>query len=154
MDDLSPFCCLNSGCKLHGKRNAGNLYVRDRYGKQNLRLLCCRVCGSRFSERKGTALFGTKLPMEKSLSVLEHLHEGCGVRQTARLTKVNRATVGNLAKKAGDHAKALHDELVAFSPEDARGAVRREVGFRLQKAGALRQSSRWLVRRQLGSRGL
>ena len=139
MDDLSRFCCLNPRCQLHGKRNAGNLYVRDRYGRDRRRLLCCKTCGARFSERKGTALFGSKLVEQKSLSVLEHLSEGCGLRQTARLTKVNRKAVGRLAQKAGGHARALHDELVAFSPQDPRGAVRREVGVRRQKAGALRR---------------
>ena len=84
-------------------------------------------------------------------SVLEHLNEGCGVRQTARLTKVNRGTVGRLAQLAGEHASALHDELVAFSPADARGAVRREVGVRRAEAGTLRPG-RHAPRRQLGSR--
>jgi LacI family transcriptional regulator len=83
MEDLSRFCCQNPVCELQGKRDAGNLYVRAHYGKQQRRLLCCRVCGQRFSERKGTPLFGSKLASEKSLSVLEHLHEGCGVRRAA-----------------------------------------------------------------------
>ena len=142
MDDLSRFCCLTPSCRLCGKRDAGNLYVRQRYGKRRLRLLCCRVCQSRFSERKDTPLFGCKLDADKSLSVLEHLNEGCGVRQTARLLRVNRKTVARLAKHAGDHAKALHDELVAFSPADQRSAVRREVGVRRQKRGALRRRAR------------
>jgi transposase-like protein len=137
MDDLSRFVCVNSACGLHGKRNAGNLYVRDRYAEDDRRLLCCKVCGKRFSERRGTALFGSRLSAQTTLSVLEHLNEGCGIRQSARLTKVNRKTVGRLAEKAGAHAKAMHDELVAFSPADARSAVRREVGVRSKKAGAL-----------------
>jgi transposase-like protein len=139
MEDLSRFCCQNPACEVYGRRDAGNLYVRDRYGKDNARrLLCCKRCGVRFSERKGTALFGSKLPNEKALSVLEHLHEGCGVRQTARLTRVNRKAVGRLALEAGNHAKALHDELVAVSPSDRGGAVRREVVVRRQEAGPLR----------------
>ena len=142
MDDLARFCCLNPECRLYGQRDAGNLYVRAHYGSQRWRLLCCRACGRRFSERKGTPLFGSKLPEETSRSVLEHLNEGCGVRQTARLTKVNRGTVGRLAQLAGEHASALHDELVAFSPADARGAVRREVGVRRQEAGTLQRARR------------
>ena len=139
MEELSRFCCQNPACELHGKRDAGNLYVRDRYGKDNARrLLCCKRCGVRFSERKGTPLFGSKLPQAKALSVLEHLHEGCGMRQTARLTRVGRTTVGRLALKAGGHAKALHDELVAVSPSNRRGAVRREVVVRRQEAKELR----------------
>jgi LacI family transcriptional regulator len=139
-EDLSRFCCQNPACELHGRRDAGNLYVRDRYGRDGgRRLLCRRRCGARFSERKGTALFGSKLPEAKALSVLEHLHEGCGVRQTARLTRVNRKTVGRLAAGAGPHARALHDELVALSPSHPGGAVRREVVVRRQEAGQLRR---------------
>ncbi len=138
MDDLSRFCCLNPECPEHGKRGSDNLYVRDRYGKESRRLLCCRVCGVRFSETKGTPLFGSKLPVSKSLSILEHLSEGCGGRQTARLIRVDRKSVGRLAEKAGGHARALHDELVAFSPGNPGGADGREVVIRREKAGELR----------------
>ena len=37
MDDLSRFCCLNSGCRDHGKRGAGNLRVTSRYGPDQAR---------------------------------------------------------------------------------------------------------------------
>jgi transposase-like protein len=124
-DDLSRFCCLNLDCPLHGQRGAGNLSVRDRYGKQrHIRLLHCKACDSRFSERKGTPLFHSGLPTEKAISVLQHLVEGNGVRQTERLVGVHRDTVMRLARKAGQHAKGTHDELVAFSPGDPRGPAR------------------------------
>jgi transposase-like protein len=120
MDDLSRFCCHNPQCPHAGKRAAGNLTVCGHYGKhQTFRLLYCRGCRARFSERKGTALFNSRLPADKALSVLEHIAEGCGIRKTGRLTHVNRGAVGRLAKLAGDQSKALHDELVAFSPADA-----------------------------------
>jgi hypothetical protein len=48
-------------------------------------MLRCRTCKARFSERKGTRLFDARLPPEKVDSVLEHVAEGCGVRQTGRL---------------------------------------------------------------------
>src|SRR5665213_2769475 len=128
MDDVSRFCCQNPRCREHGKRGLGNLYVRARYGKaKSRRLLCCRICDQRFSESKGTPLFGCKLAPEKCLSILEHLSEGCGIRQTARLVKVDRKTVGRLSGKSGGHAKALHDELVAFSPGDPGSADGRKV---------------------------
>ena len=50
--------------------------------------------------------------------VLQHLAEGNGTRQTARLTGVHRDTVTRLARLAGAHARGAHDELVAFSPRD------------------------------------
>ena len=118
MDDLSRFCCLNSRCPDHGKRGAENLTVTGRYGPgKSRRMLRCQSCRVRFSERKGTPLFDSRLAPEKLESVLEHIAEGCGVRQTGRLCKVNRNTVGRLSRLAGAHAHDLHDELVAFSPE-------------------------------------
>ena len=123
-DDLNRFCCLNRDCPDYGRRGAGNLTVPMRYGPQRLRLLRCRSCKARFSEFKGTPLFHSRLPRDKVLAILEHLAEGCGVRQTARLVGVNKDTVTRLALLAGQHAKAAHDELVAFSPLHPRGPVR------------------------------
>jgi transposase-like protein len=119
MDDLSRFCCLNSDCPEHGTRGAGNLTVTHRYGPGKARrMLRCRACKARFSERKGTPLFGSHLPQEKAASVLQHIAEGNGVRKTGRLVGVSRETVARYGKKAGAHAAALHDELVAASPSD------------------------------------
>ncbi len=82
MDDLSRFCCLNSDCPEHGKRGAGNLTVTSHYGPdKRRRMLRCRACKARFSERKGTPLFDSRLPPGAAESVLEHIAEGCGVRR-------------------------------------------------------------------------
>ena len=119
MDDLSTFCCQNPECPRHGQRGLDNLRVCFRYGPgKQRRVLACRTCQVRFSERKGTPLFDTRLPEDKALSVLHHLQEGCGVRKTSRLVGVNRNTVVRLSLQAGRHARQLHDEVVAFSPED------------------------------------
>ena len=119
MDDLSRFCCLNSDCPDYGKRGAGNLTVPHRYGPDKARrMLRCRACKARFSERKGTPLFDARLPPETVESVLEHVAEGCGVRQTGRLCRVNPNTVARYSRIAGGHAKDLHDDLVAVSPPD------------------------------------
>lgn len=125
MDDLSRFCCLNNDCSEFGKRGAGNLTVPHRYGpEKSKRILRCRVCKARFSERKGTPLFDARLPSAKVESVLEHVAEGCGVRQTGRLCRVAANTVARYSRLAGTHAKVAHDELVAISPPNDRGPVR------------------------------
>ena len=119
MEDLTRFCCLNCDCPDHGKRGAGNLTVTGRYGPGKARrMLRCRTCKARFSQRKGTPPFDARLPPEKVESVLEHVAEGCGVRQTGRLCRANRNTVGRLSRLAGGHARGLHDELVELSPPD------------------------------------
>ena len=138
MDDLARFCCHNPDCSLYGQRNTANLSVCGRYGKHNPIRLLYKACKYRFSERKGTPLFHTHLPEEKARSVLQHLSEGCGVRQTGRLVDVHRNSVSRLAKIAGGHARDAHDELVAFSPSDPRGPVRRDVVVRGQEAEELR----------------
>src|SRR3954447_11879493 len=117
MDDLSRFCCLNSDCLEYGKRGAGNLTVTSRYGPSKARrMLRCGRCKARFSEGKGTPLFDARPPPETVESVLEHVAEGCGVRQTGRLCRVNPNTVARYSRIAGEHARDAHDELVAVSP--------------------------------------
>jgi transposase-like protein len=123
-DDLARFCCQNPECDSYGRRGEDTILVIDHFGKARHRLLYCKVCKARFSEFKGTPFFNSRLPHDKVLAVLEHLAEGCGVRQTARLVGVNKDTVTRLALLAGRHAKVTHDELVAFSPPGPRGPVR------------------------------
>jgi transposase-like protein len=125
MDDLARFCCLNPDCSDHGRRGGANLRVHSRCGaRKQYRILACRTCGARFSERNGTPLFRSHLPEAQAVSLLEHLSEGCGVRQTGRLVKVHRDTVMRYGRLAGRHAHDAHDVLVAFSPEHPRGPAR------------------------------
>jgi len=123
-DDLSRFCSQNPDCPTHGERGADTLTVCARYGKQHRRLLYCRSCRSRFSERKGTPLFDSRLPDPKALAVLAHLADGCGVRQTGRLVGVTKDTAARYAARAGGHARHLHDELVGLSTPHGQGPGR------------------------------
>jgi hypothetical protein len=117
--DLSRYCCQNPHCPEHGQRGLGNLTVCGHYGKtQPIRLLYCRTGKARFSERKGTPLFGCGLPTDKALDVIGHLADRTGVRATARRVGVTPNTVVRYARRVGEHAQQLHDELVAFSPRD------------------------------------
>jgi len=131
MDDLTRFCCQKPECPRYGQRGAGNLSVCGRIGKQKqFRQLYCNSCRARFSERKGTPLYRCHLPESTAASVLDHLAEGNGIRQTGRLLGVHRNTVLRFARAAGRHAHDAHEALVAFSPSDGRGPVRREVVLR------------------------
>jgi transposase-like protein len=117
MKPLEELCCQDSKCPKYGKRGQGNLSACDWIDKRKtIRQLYCSACKARFSERKGTPLYNAKLRREKVLSILRHVQEGCGVRQTGRLVGVSKDTVNRYIWRAGDHAKKLHDELVAISP--------------------------------------
>jgi transposase-like protein len=83
---LEEFGCINPKCPDYGKKGLGNIRVHQTYGKwEEIRLLQCKTCGKRFSERANTPLYDCRLPKEKALSVFHHLAEGCGQRKTARL---------------------------------------------------------------------
>ena len=139
MDDLHKFFCPNKKCSQYGIRGAENIRVKDTYGPHHTRLLQCRVCKQRFSERRGTIFFDSRLPPDTVVSLVEHVVEGNGVRKTSRLVKVDPNTVSRYTKLAGEHAEQLHDELVAFSPEDRRGTVRRKMGLRQKKRKKLQR---------------
>jgi len=70
------------------------------------------------------ALASSKLPLDKTLAVLDHIREGCGTLSTARLVGVGKNTVTRYLRLAGEHGRKLHDELVAFSPSHPRRAGR------------------------------
>ncbi len=73
MDELDLFCCQNPNGEDYGLRGQGNLRVCCRYGRDRRRLRACRTCQRRFSERKGTALFGVRLPHAQARAVFRHL---------------------------------------------------------------------------------
>jgi transposase-like protein len=110
--DLATLACVNSKCQHDGQSGLANLSIRKVYGRDGIRLLRCDSCQDEFSERRGTALFNTKLSEAKAIDVIDHLDEGCSVRSTSRLTKVAKATVARLLKVSGRHAQRFHDQEV------------------------------------------
>lgn len=125
MHPIEHLCCQNPQCPDAGRRGHGNLTFRGWSGKAKcIRMVYCRTCQARFSERKGTVLEQARLSVEKVTEVLNHLREGCGTRATSRLTKVDKNTVTRYLARAGGHALAVHEERVALSPPDPRGPTR------------------------------
>jgi hypothetical protein len=110
--DLESLCCVKKECKYFGQRGKGNLRVRKIYGKDQIRYLRCSSCISEFSERKGTALFNSKIEESKAVSIIEHLDSRCGVNATARLVKVAKDTVSRLNYVCGKVFHSLHNLMV------------------------------------------
>jgi len=131
---LEHFCCQNSNCPVYGLRDQGNLRYEGYSGhKKHIRMIRCKTCMDRFSERKGTVLEQSRLPFDKAISVLDHLREGCGTRSTGRLVGVSKDTVTRLSRKAGRHAQVSHDEHVAFSPQTREVQADEKWGFVAKK---------------------
>lgn len=110
--DLDTLACVNAECPDFRQAGQGNLGIRKVYGRDAIRWLRCRTCGEEFSERRGTALFNTKVSEAKAVEVIDHLTDGCGVKSTARLTRVCKATVVRLLRVSGRHAERVHDQQV------------------------------------------
>jgi IS1 family transposase/transposase-like protein len=109
---LDSLACVNERCELYGQVGQGNLTVRKVYGADRIRYLRCRVCRTEFSERKRSALWNTKVCEAKAVAVGEHLAEGCSLKGTARLVKVDASTVRRLNQRMGEHGQAFHNERV------------------------------------------
>ena len=122
-EDLSLFCCQNRRCPAFGIRGLGNLKVRGRVGQRKTRQLFCTTCKQRFVETKGTVFYRAHKPPEKVISILQHVQEGNGMRQTGRLEHVKEDTVIRYVRVAGRHANAVHQQRVAFSPSDPGSAT-------------------------------
>jgi transposase-like protein/IS1 family transposase len=103
---------MNEGCKYFQQSGLGNLVVRKTYGHDRIRYLRCHHCGQEFSERRGRALFNTKVTEEKAVSVINHLDEGCGLKSTARLAHVSNDTVRRLIRVTGKVSEQIHDKKV------------------------------------------
>src|SRR5258708_25408679 len=109
---LETLACVNERCELYGWAGLNNLTVRKTYGSDQIRYLRCQCCGKEFSERKGTALWNTKVREEKAVVVAEHLAEGCSLKATARLCKVHPSVVRRLNGKVGAHGEGFANETV------------------------------------------
>jgi len=109
---LESLACVNPDCDLYGQKGGTNLIIRKVYGQDQIRYLRCRCCQQEFSERKNTALWNSKIPEAKAISVAEHLADGCGIKSTARLVKVDSSTVRRLNRKAGRHGQQYHEQEV------------------------------------------
>lgn len=109
---LESLACVNRACDLYGQKGGTNLTVRKVYGRDQVRYLRCRDCQEEFSERKNTALWNSKISEAKAISVAEHLAEGCSIKGTARLVKVDPSTVRRLNRQAGTHGRQYHEQEV------------------------------------------
>jgi transposase-like protein len=109
-DNYSHVGCPNPECSAYALRGAGNLRLHGWSGTgHRIRCLHCVTCGTDFSERANTPLFGLRTAEDTIVSIAEHLADGCGVRATARLCQVSRNTVLRFIQRFGQHAEHFHD---------------------------------------------
>jgi transposase-like protein len=101
-------CCLNEGCSTFQELNKNNIVIHSRQEKRYK----CKVCQKTFSERKGTAFFRLRKSEEVMTTVITLLNEGCPLPAAARAFDLDIRTVEDWAQKGGQHAQAVHQQLV------------------------------------------
>ena len=153
----SALACVNSRCDVYGQPGEENLIVRKIYGKDNIRYLRCRCCGEEFSERKGTALWNTKLSEERAIAVGRQLAEGTSLKGTSRLTHSHRDTVRRLIRKFGEHAERFHNQkaqqldIEVLEMDERHGFVESKAE-RCWDAVAIAAASKFIVQVEVGPR--
>jgi|Deesub1362B_J571_1020462.scaffolds.fasta_scaffold01267_4 hypothetical protein len=91
--------CPNRQCPQYGRPAGGNIVVVDYYGPSRRRLLKCRSCGLRFSERRLRFFFRLHTDERKVREVLRCLLQGMSFRQTARRLRMDKDTVHRIWRK-------------------------------------------------------
>jgi transposase-like protein len=110
-ESLKHYSCSNKSCSHYGLTDSGNIAVRGKYGKNDRTLLYCRICGTRFSATRETAMFGSHLPAEKIKQIIHYSAEGVGVRATARLLDMDKDTVNQVILRVGRYCAEVLSKL-------------------------------------------
>jgi hypothetical protein len=111
--DYPHLACPNPDCKAYGQRGCGNLRLHGWSGRgHRIRCLHCATCGTDFSERANTPLFGLRTSEDTLACIARHLADGTGVRATGRLCGVSLNTVLRFTKRFGHHAELFHQSQV------------------------------------------
>jgi transposase-like protein len=106
---LELFACPNPDCYMFNRFGAGNLSVVERNGKgKAIRRLYCNHCHQRFSERRGSLMQYTHLPLETVVRVIKCLTYGCSQEATADICEVDVRSVERLLHRAGQRAEDFH----------------------------------------------
>jgi len=117
--DLDIVYCPNRRCKDFGKKGLGNITIIDRYGKKRHKLLRCRSCGFRFSERRWTIFFGLHTDEGTIKQALKSLFEGNSIRKTAEEVGLDKDTVQRIWKRVVENwEKAVEQFLEGLGLED------------------------------------
>jgi transposase-like protein len=104
--------CPNPACPDYGRLNLGNIVCYGRYGKNKIKLLRCRICRHRFSERHHTVFFGLHTDERTVEKIFRSLAKGNGIRATARIIGVDKMTVQRIFNRAAAHCEKVLNQLM------------------------------------------
>jgi transposase-like protein/IS1 family transposase len=138
--DLLQCFCPNTDCPARGHTQRGNVRIHDPKRKR----LRCTLCGKTFSYRTATPFLALKTEASLVALVIALVAHGCPIPAIEAAFELDRRTVRAWVRKAGDHARFVHDALV-LQPQVLQRVEVDEIFARSQGGAARRGSSRrWL----------
>jgi IS1 family transposase len=112
--DTAGFACPNRTCTYYRIFDAQiHALVGDgAHGKcERIQTLRCQACGTTFSTRRDTPLYGLKTASQRVGEVLTALAEGLSIAAAVRVFGHRHATISTWLRRAGEHSAALHDRV-------------------------------------------
>lgn len=123
---LARLFCPNRRCRDYRKSGVKNIAVIGRYGKKQYRLLRCRSCGFRFSERRWTIFFGLHTDEGTIRKILISLLMGKSIRKTAEEVGLDKDTVQRIWRRVVERwEEVLEEFLEELGLKNWRGALGR-----------------------------
>jgi transposase-like protein len=149
---LGFFACPNPDCEAFNRFGGDNLSVAEHMGKDKaIRRLYCRSCKTRFSERQGSLMEYSKLPLPAVVRIVKCLGHGCSVEATADICEVDARTVQRIVDRGGKRSEDFHrlslerlqEPLEAIEMDELHGRVAEKGG---EKRGRLPGIVGWVAR--------
>jgi len=106
------FFCPNELCNDYGRKGLGNIVVFNRYGRDGRRLLRCKTCNFKFSERRNSFFFGLHTKESKIQEVIQYLLDGKSFRQAAATAGIDKDTVLRIWKRFIAYCEESMDSLL------------------------------------------
>jgi len=110
--ELSDIFCPNKTCPSFGKKGQRNIVCYEIYGPNRTKLLRCRICKTRFSERRNTVFFGLHTDEDTITKVIRCLAEGNSIRATSRIMNLDKDTVYRIFDRASTHCQKVLEHLM------------------------------------------
>lgn len=126
MDPTEAFC-PNPECPARGQTGRGNIVIHS----QKERRFKCQQCGETFAQRKGSAFYRLRTPVETVTLVVTLLAHGCPVQAIVAAFGFDERTVASWLGRAGEQCQAVHEHLVE-QPRDLRQVQADELRVKVQ----------------------
>lgn len=110
------YCCHNPQCDYREIRDSRvHALVADGdkpTGQGLVKQIKCQWCGSKFLVTRDTAMYCSKLSVDRVGEINRGLAEGLSISACARVFGHSRSTIHRLVRVSGDHFQSLHELLL------------------------------------------